>query len=296
MARIERITGHYVCVTVDGLEYRVYYEEAGEGIPLLLQHTAGADGREYRHLLNDEEFTRDFRFIAYDLPYHGRSLPPVDYAWWESEYNLTLDFFLKFLDAFSDELGLERPAYLGCSMGGHLAPDLAYYRPERYRAVIGVEAGLKTSADMFDAGYSHMQAFRFKNDNPQVNRETIGAEMEMLCPTHIPAAARKEIGWVYNQSGPGVFAGDVYYYNFDHDLTGKANTIDVSKCMVYLLTGSYDPLTPPSTTRKLADEIKGCKFWEMEGLGHFAVTEEYERVRPYLLPILEEIRGLSISR
>ena len=55
MARIETVTGRYVYVEVDGVEYRVYYEENGEGIPLVCQHTAGSDGRQYRHLLNDEE-------------------------------------------------------------------------------------------------------------------------------------------------------------------------------------------------------------------------------------------------
>ena len=41
MARFENITGRYVYLDVDGGEYRVYFEENGSGIPLLLQHTAG---------------------------------------------------------------------------------------------------------------------------------------------------------------------------------------------------------------------------------------------------------------
>ena len=40
MARQEPITGHYINIEVEGTEYRVYYEEAGQGIPLLLGHTA----------------------------------------------------------------------------------------------------------------------------------------------------------------------------------------------------------------------------------------------------------------
>ncbi len=49
MATFDSATGRYVYVTVGGVEYRVYFESAGEGIPLLLQHTAGADGRQWRH-------------------------------------------------------------------------------------------------------------------------------------------------------------------------------------------------------------------------------------------------------
>ncbi len=52
-ARQEPIKGGYVYVPYGGYEYRVFYEEAGEGIPLVCLHTAGTDSREWRHQLND---------------------------------------------------------------------------------------------------------------------------------------------------------------------------------------------------------------------------------------------------
>jgi hypothetical protein len=33
--------------------HRLYFEEAGYGIPLVCLHMAGADGRQFRHLLAD---------------------------------------------------------------------------------------------------------------------------------------------------------------------------------------------------------------------------------------------------
>src|SRR5947199_1541305 len=43
-------------------------------------------------------------------------------------------------------------------------------------------------------------------------------------------AYRRETGWVSSQGGPGVFAGDLYYYSYDHDLAGgNAGKIDTSK-------------------------------------------------------------------
>ena len=68
MAEHDPITGRYVYLTVEGIKYRVYYEEAGKGIPFIVGHTAGSDGRQYRNLLCDEEDTRDYRVIAFDLP------------------------------------------------------------------------------------------------------------------------------------------------------------------------------------------------------------------------------------
>ncbi len=65
----------------------MYLEEAGQGIPLLCLHTAGADSRQFRHVLNDREVTGRFRVIAFDLPWHGRSNPPD--GWWTTRYRLT---------------------------------------------------------------------------------------------------------------------------------------------------------------------------------------------------------------
>ena len=76
---IERVTGHYIHLEMDNQPYRIYYEAYGEGIPLLCLHTAGADGRQYRALVNDEQITRDFRVIVPDMPWHGKSSPPVDW-------------------------------------------------------------------------------------------------------------------------------------------------------------------------------------------------------------------------
>ena len=43
MAKIEPITGRYVWVPYEGEEYRIFFEEAGEGIPMVCLHTAGTD-------------------------------------------------------------------------------------------------------------------------------------------------------------------------------------------------------------------------------------------------------------
>jgi len=92
MTEFEPIVGRYFSVGFDGVDYRVYVEEAGGGVPLLCLHTAGADSRQYRHLLNDADVTRRFRVVAFDFPWHGRSNPPA--AWWLMRYQLTTKAYL----------------------------------------------------------------------------------------------------------------------------------------------------------------------------------------------------------
>ena len=64
MAKIEPVTGRYIYVPYEGEEYRMFYEEAGQGIPLVCLHTAGTDSREWRHQLCDSDINRNFRVIA----------------------------------------------------------------------------------------------------------------------------------------------------------------------------------------------------------------------------------------
>ena len=78
-ATVEPIIGRYYNLTLSGRPHRLYVEEAGQGIPLVCLHTAGADGRQFRHILNDQAITRDYRVIVFDMPWHGKSLPPVGF-------------------------------------------------------------------------------------------------------------------------------------------------------------------------------------------------------------------------
>jgi pimeloyl-ACP methyl ester carboxylesterase len=79
--RLEPIVGRYMHVAIGGRDHRIYFEEAGSGIPLLCLHTAGADGRQYRALLNDEAVTAHYRVIVFDMPWHGKSSPPAEVSW-----------------------------------------------------------------------------------------------------------------------------------------------------------------------------------------------------------------------
>ena len=79
-----------------------------KGTPVLMQHTAGSDGRQWRHILEDEKLTSEFRFIAHDLPYHGKSLPPLGKPWWRERYSLSQSFAVEFIEAMTKALGIEK--------------------------------------------------------------------------------------------------------------------------------------------------------------------------------------------
>ncbi|URN03184.1 alpha/beta hydrolase [Actinomadura madurae] len=139
MSKVSPVTGHYVTVEVDGVEYKVFYLENGTGQPLVCQHTAGCHNHQWRGLLEDEEITANYRVIAYDLPRHGKSDPPENVEWWKEEYTLTADHYVNFIVALCDALELEDPIFMGSSFGGNVALQLALRRPDRFAGVLAVE-------------------------------------------------------------------------------------------------------------------------------------------------------------
>src|SRR5580765_1301819 len=138
MPDLEPIIGRYLKLRIAELSFRIYFEEAGAGIPLLCLHTAGADSRQFRHLLNDPDVTSRYRVIAFDVPYHGRSNPPD--GWWLHKYLLTTTWYLELVRAMWTALELERPVVIGCSMGGAIVLKLAAEYHQELCGIIGLES------------------------------------------------------------------------------------------------------------------------------------------------------------
>ena len=225
-ATFDPIVGRYVYLTLQGREHRVYFEEAGSGVPLLCLHTAGADGRQFRYMMTDPAITDHFRVISFDLPWHGKSTPPD--GWQDEEYRLTLDGYIEVIRAFRDALGLERPVVMGCSIGGRVVLSLAIRHAKEFRALIGLEAAAYQTP-WYDRDWLH---------RPDVHGgEVCAGLVSGLIAPQSPDAARWETLWQYMQGGPGVFKGDLYFYRVDSDLREAIGTVDTGICPLYLMTG-----------------------------------------------------------
>jgi pimeloyl-ACP methyl ester carboxylesterase len=276
----EPITGRYATLSIAGRDCRIYIEEAGRGIPLLCLHTAGSDARQYRHMLCDPEITEHFRVIAFDLPWHGKSNPPVGFE--DEEYRLTTDLYTETVLTLARAMDLDRPALIGCSMGGRIVLHLAAHHADAFRALIGVEcADHQTS--WYDTSWLHRGDVH--------GGEICAAMVSGLVAPQSPDAYRWETLWGYMQSGPGVFKGDLYFYREDSDFRDRTHLIDTGRCPVYLLTGEYDYSCTPEDTRRTAAAIDGAEAVIMAEVGHFPISENPAKFREYLMPVLTEIRA-----
>jgi len=278
-AEFEPITGRYFTVTAGGTQHLVFVEEAGRGIPLLCLHTAGADSRQYRHVLNDPAVTDRFRVVAFDLPWHGRSAPPE--GWWLQRYRLTTASYLEMIRAVWLALGLERPVVMGCSMGGAIVLKVAAEFQDELTGVIGLE-----SSAYAPGRYNELLHHPAIHGGELCASYTYGLNSPLS-----PEASRRENWWYYSQSGPGVYQGDVYFYSLDWDAREDVKGIDTNRCKVALLTGEYDYSCTPAMSEAVAAAIPGARLAIMEGMGHFPMIENYPAFRPHLLAALDHVAG-----
>lgn len=280
--RFDAPTGRYVHLELGGSDHRIYFEEAGSGIPLLLQHTAGCHGTQWRHLFENPAITDHFRLIAYDLPFHGKSIPPIDQRWWTETYRLRGAFLRSVPVSLAAALELEQPAFMGCSVGGLLALDLALHHPDLFRAVISVEGALHVGG-----GTDELKAFW----HPQVGSEYKARLMNGLMSPTSPEPYRKETTQIYASGWPPVFLGDLHYYLEEFDIREEAVQIDASQVAVHILSGEYDFSATVEAGREAHEAISGSTWSAMPGLGHFPMSEDPKRFFEFLMPVLDRIRA-----
>ena len=274
----EDIIGRYLNISVADENYRIYVEEAGKGIPLLCLHTAGSDGRQFRHILNDKKITKNYRVIAFDLPWHGKSNPPEDYEL--KDYKLTTCLYKQIIMSFCKNYKLNEPLIMGCSMGGRVVLHLALEQSNYFKAVIALEG-----SDKLEPYYDLDWLYRPDIHGGLIQSAFVSSQIAPQSPNKF----RHETLWHYMQGGPGIFKGDLYFYWHDGDFDDRSGLIDTSKCPVYLLSGEYDCSCTPERTLATASRIKGAKAVIIPGIGHFPMSENPELFKSYIYPILDEI-------
>lgn len=277
--------GRYAWVRNGEAEARMYYEEAGQGpIPLLLQATAGADGRQYRHMLAYPPLRARFRMIAYDLPGHGKSLPPQGARWWEQHYSPSREDLMGWATGLVERLELDRPIFLGCSVGGQLAIDLAAYRAAHFRALVSLNGWARPSPGMrqFDNA-----PFRDPAISPELYVGRVLATTSPLAPED----RRHEAAFIYRSNAPGIYAGDNDYFMAAHDLSEEGGRIDTAKTPLFVLAGEYDrtSLSPEDGAPAVPGFVHGAQYRLLKGLGHFAPSDDPEAFCEAITPILDEV-------
>jgi 3-oxoadipate enol-lactonase len=234
------------------------------GPPVLLIHAGGMDGRMWRPLV--ERLEDRYWLIVPDLRGHGTTpLPPQEYS--------HVDDLLGVLD----DLKVERTAVVGCSMGGHVALELATAAPERVNAL----ALLASALDIDDWSDEIRQYWAKENElveagdidgAVEVNVRTWGREGETddLVAEMVRASLEHQVG----VEAP------------ERELTVDLATIAVPTLAV---SGGRDFADFARIADRIAAEVPGAQRAEVADAGHLIPLERPDETAELLVPFLDAV-------
>lgn len=222
--------------TRDG--YKLHYEEAGSGTPILFVHEFGGDWRSWEQQMR--YFSRRYRCITYSARGYAPSDVPasVDSYSQEIAVNDMVDVM--------DGLGLEKVHAVGLSMGGFAVLHFGLRHPDRARSLVVAGAG-------YGAEKQYEDYFRQVSCDVADKFEQLGSAV--FAGTYAEAASRI-IFQLKDPRGWQEFAHQLA----EHDATGSANTmrgVQARRPSIYDLEAGLKQMTLP-TLVIVGDEDDHC--------------------------------------
>lgn len=248
----------------DGLYYA--RSEGGDNAikPVVLIHGAGAS-----HLSWPAELRRlpGRSVLALDLPGHGRS----------AGIGLqSIEAYSAAVVSFLAELGLFQAVFVGHSLGGAVALQLAVDFPQH---VAGL--GLISSGAYFNLPAGLLEQLS--------NAYSYPAGLQALQSRSFATAASQSLfersASALSSARPSVVCGD-WKACARFDLRERVGQIQAP---AYIACGQEDQLTPPELSRYLAAQLPSARLELLPDAGHMAILEQPQRLASGLAQFLEAV-------
>ena len=251
-------------VTIDGVSLSIL--EAGTGDPIIFVHGVVTTSNIFPKYLN--AYSPDFRGIAVDLRGYGDSQKP--------DSGFTIKQFSKDLIALADKLEIEKPIWVGVSMGGMILQQLALDYPERVRALVLVsttDGTMVLDKDLPTIG--NPRDFRDVSKNiivesfPPQTSATLYQPLLDRIPTWNGTVLREALTSMAQAS-----------------VQGRINAITAP---TLVLVGAKDDVATPAIARGIQAQIAGAQLVKFN-TGHFMMAEDPERFRKVLGEFLQSLK------
>jgi pimeloyl-ACP methyl ester esterase len=237
----------------------IYYEEMGEGRPLVMLHGWGGSGRLWR---SQQELADSFRLVIPDLRGHGLSSAPAE--------GFSVEELVSDIVTLFERLGLTDAILLAWSLGSQVALAAFPLLRERLSGLVLVGATARfTATDGYPNG---LPANDIRGIGLRLQRnykKTMGeffrsmfAEGE-LTPDQEERISREILADGRLPEPKAAHAAlDILAST---DLRDRLRLID---CPVLLIHGSADAVCPPGAARFLVERIPDARLVELAGAGH----------------------------
>jgi len=248
-------------IEADG--FRIRYQEAGQGEPLVSLHGAGGLRLSRSHVL----LAAQYRVIAFEVPGFGHS--PVN------DRSQTMQDIAHTMAQAVTNLGIERFNLMGNSFGGTLALWMAVQQPERIQALV-----LVGPASIRPEGGPSPQAL-----SPEERLALLYAHPERQAPATPldPAILAKQQALVRRVMGP----------SRDQALENRMPGLHVP---VLVLFGTMDRMIPPEMGRLYCDKLPNCYLVLVYDAGHVIDADRPEAFVSAVSDFLQHHEGFLVNR
>ncbi|MEU3555908.1 bifunctional 3-oxoadipate enol-lactonase/4-carboxymuconolactone decarboxylase PcaDC [Streptomyces fragilis] len=207
------------------------------------------------------ELAVNHRVIRFDLPGHGGSPAGLIGP------GATVGDIAGLVLRLADELGVERFAYAGVSLGGAVGLHLAVHHPERVSSL----AVICSSAHFGGTRPWQERAAAVRAGGPAAMRELAGsADGRWFTPGFTVERLVED----HRAADPDSYAACCDALAA-FDLRGRLAEV---RTPTLLIAGREDPATPPAHLREIADAVPGASLTEIPGASHLAPAERPEAV------------------
>lgn len=257
----------------------IYYEEQGEGEPLLLIGGLGANLREWWNVL--PVYSREFHVITFDNRGSGRTDKP------EEAYSIA-----RFADdaaALLDLLAIPSALVYGSSMGGFIAQELAIRHPDKVRAlVLGCTTPGSTRSVVPDLEVVH----KLEENSRLPKEQGIPAGWSLGYTQAFIDRNRdllwEKATWCSEYATPPEAFSRQMEAALQHDTLDRLGQITAPTLVI---TGENDIIIPAANSRLLAEGIPGAELVMLAGVGHGYALEAQEEADRAVLGFLRRHSG-----
>jgi pimeloyl-ACP methyl ester carboxylesterase len=256
-------------VMIDGLQVHLRDEgPRGDPLPIVLLH--GTSDSLHTWDGWTERLVLQRRVIRFDLPGFGLTGPNR-----ENDYSTA--YYVKFVAALLDHLGVRHCVLVGNSLGGQVAWEAALEMPQRVRQLVLVDASgyplQPTSAPLaFKLARSHVARWMLEYVLPrglvQAGLRNVYGDPSKVTPELVDRYYDMAL-----RSGNRRALG----YRIDAGLAGDAARIRTLALPVLVLWGGRDRLIPLRFGQRFARDIAGAQLVVFENLGHLPQQEDPSR-------------------
>ncbi|SLM48667.1 putative Alpha/beta hydrolase [Nitrospira japonica] len=240
--------------------------EGGTGKPVIFVHGVVTTSNIFPTYL--QAYSPAYRGIAVDLRGYGDSEKPST--------GFTIKQFSEDLIALANKLSIEKPVWVGVSMGGMILQQLALDHPERVGALVLVST--TDGAMVLD---KDLPTIGRQRDYRDVSHNII---VESFPPGTPPALYQPLLDRIPTWNG--TVLREALTSMAQANVHGRLHAISAPTLIV---VGEKDDVATPAIARGIQSQIAGSKLVEFQ-TGHFMMAEDPERFRTVLGDFLRSLK------